>query len=131
MLSGIGPKHHLESLGIPCLQDSPVGQNLHDHVAFVGLSFLINASLSLSIHKILHEVPLFVNNGTGALTSLGGVEGIGYIKTPLSRSPLDQPDIELIFVGATLASDYGIFTRKSKISFQYLKIKEKHHKTFP
>eukprot|EP01083_Nonionella_stella_P075578 205504_1 len=32
MLSGIGPKGHLESVGIACKSDLPVGQNLQDHV---------------------------------------------------------------------------------------------------
>ena len=32
MLSGIGPKEHLENHGIPVLRDTPgVGQNLRDH----------------------------------------------------------------------------------------------------
>ncbi|XP_037968231.2 glucose dehydrogenase [FAD, quinone]-like isoform X1 [Plutella xylostella] len=32
MLSGIGPKNHLDKYGIPVLADLPVGQNLQDHV---------------------------------------------------------------------------------------------------
>lgn len=33
MLSGIGPKQHLNELGIPLKVDLPVGRNLQDHVA--------------------------------------------------------------------------------------------------
>ena len=32
MLSGIGPKAHLEEMGIDCKVDLPVGQNLQDHL---------------------------------------------------------------------------------------------------
>lgn len=32
MLSGIGPKAHLETHGIEVIQDLPVGQNYHDHL---------------------------------------------------------------------------------------------------
>ncbi|XP_066251215.1 glucose dehydrogenase [FAD, quinone]-like [Euwallacea similis] len=45
MLSGIGPKAHLEELGIPVIQDLPVGQNLQDHVVFTGLILRTNNSI--------------------------------------------------------------------------------------
>lgn len=54
---------------------------------------------------------LFKNNGT--LTTLGGVEGLGYIKTSISESPKpDYPDVELIFVAGSLNSDGGTIFRK-------------------
>jgi len=33
MLSGLGPKHHLEEMGIPLVHDLKVGYNLQDHIS--------------------------------------------------------------------------------------------------
>lgn len=39
MLSGVGPKKHLQDLKIPVVADLPVGDNLQDHVMGDGLEF--------------------------------------------------------------------------------------------
>jgi len=37
MLSGIGPEDHLKNLGVPVIQNLPVGQNLQDHYGTIGI----------------------------------------------------------------------------------------------
>jgi choline dehydrogenase-like flavoprotein len=48
MLSGIGPKDHLEEMKIPVIHHaSGVGQNLQDHVAIGGLIYIFDPSLDI------------------------------------------------------------------------------------
>ena len=114
MLAGIGPKEHLQELGIPLVQDLPVGRNLQDHLTFPAPSFLIDRELSLSTSLLLNYTSIrdFLLHGKGPYTSLGGVEGIGYIKTELSEDTKDVPDIELLFIDGSLNTDYGLFSRR-------------------
>lgn len=116
MLAGVGPKPHLDQLGIKTLINLPVGEFMQDHTTFVGLTFLINQDVSASIRTSFtsNSFREFLDNGTGPGASLGGVEGLAYIKTGLSEeSDPNYPDMELLFVGAALNSDLGLVTRRS------------------
>ncbi|KAJ8926199.1 hypothetical protein NQ314_021455 [Rhamnusium bicolor] len=42
MLSGIGPKEHLQELGVPIVENVPVGKVLRDHVGTYGVTFSSN-----------------------------------------------------------------------------------------
>ncbi|KAL0269841.1 UNVERIFIED_CONTAM: hypothetical protein PYX00_007440 [Menopon gallinae] len=89
MLSGIGPRKHLEQLRIPVIRDAPVGDNLQDHVSFGAVIFLVNSSVSIVDSRIAsnlsHTFDFFFRN-TGPLTSPGGAEGIAFVNTRLSEN---------------------------------------------
>ncbi|KAF2886456.1 hypothetical protein ILUMI_19720 [Ignelater luminosus] len=75
MVSGIGPKQHLEELGIPVVQDLPVGETFYDLKVFPGLMFTTNISerepdVEQNIRDYL--------GGFGLLTSNIGISGIGF-----------------------------------------------------
>ncbi|XP_050430989.1 glucose dehydrogenase [FAD, quinone]-like [Adelges cooleyi] len=102
MLSGIGPKEHLEKHGIPVIQDLPVGKNLEDHYATIGLNFKINRTGVAINEQALSDRLVFddwFNFGEGPLTLPGGVEGLGYIKTPAGK------EVELIILSFSPTGD--------------------------
>lgn len=47
MLSGIGPREHLQRVGIPTLRDLRVGENLQDHVGMAGMTFLVDPPVTI------------------------------------------------------------------------------------
>ncbi|XP_072934518.1 glucose dehydrogenase [FAD, quinone]-like [Epargyreus clarus] len=120
MLSGIGPREHLTSLGIPVIHDLKVGETLYDHISFSALTFTINKTrLTLVERKIstVENVVQYTQFGDGPMSSIAGVETIGYIKTNVSDEIGDYPDIELLGTCASLASDDGkVVARGSRIA---------------
>lgn len=116
MLSGIGPRHHLESLGIPVISDLPgVGQNLQDHIGVGGLQFHINAPVSVVQPRVYvaKSFTQWVTLGIGPLTMLGGLDGIGFINTKYANASDDWPDVEIHFIPSCPSSDGGESIRKA------------------
>ncbi|XP_055678430.1 glucose dehydrogenase [FAD, quinone] [Lutzomyia longipalpis] len=108
MLSGIGPEDHLNELGIPVLQNLPVGQTMYDHMSHSGLTFVTNTTgTTLSVNRITALDVKDYLFGKGLFTMIGGVESLTFYKSPNSQDPPDWPDAEIIQLGGSFASDEG------------------------
>ncbi|XP_037889012.1 glucose dehydrogenase [FAD, quinone] isoform X2 [Glossina fuscipes] len=114
MLSGVGPRKHLDKLGIKVIQDLPVGENLQDHVGMGGMSFLLNKPVSIVQDRFNPTALTFqyVLRERGPMTSLGGVEGLAFVHTPYSNRSLDWPDIQFHMAPASINSDNGARVKK-------------------
>lgn len=92
MLSGLGPKDHLKKIGIPLIQNLPVGKNLQDHY-HVPIFLQIQDISQIPINKILT-----VYCSTGQLLNNDGIVSfIGFFNTHhfKNRSCKDKNDTTL------------------------------------
>ena len=108
MLSGVGPAEHLRSLGIPVVADLPVGQNLQDHI-YPAVPFTVDRKITLVQRRVvtLPNLVTYFSLGRGPLTALGGVEGLGFIKTKYTNASDDWPDFQIHMLTGSLVSDDG------------------------
>ncbi|XP_044254346.1 glucose dehydrogenase [FAD, quinone]-like isoform X2 [Tribolium madens] len=113
MLSGIGPKQELEQLKIPVLKDLEVGKNLQDNLAFLGLNFVTPEDVTLHFSQFINLVSIYevLERRTGPWVGAGGAQAIAYIKTTESEEVEPVPDMELLLIGGSLSTDYGLIIR--------------------
>ncbi|KAL7742752.1 hypothetical protein ACLKA6_003319 [Drosophila palustris] len=110
MLSGIGPEDNLKAIGIPLVQALPVGKRLYDHMCHFGPTFVTNTTgQTLFTSRVTPDRVggFLAGRGDTLISSIGGVETLTFIKVPTAKSHATQPDIELIQVAGSLASDEG------------------------
>ncbi|XP_060528654.1 glucose dehydrogenase [FAD, quinone]-like [Cylas formicarius] len=99
ILSGIGPKDHLNELGIDVVQDLPVGENLQDHVAYIGLYYRTNHTYYNNTVEDL--LKLYVQN-LRPLTAGLCSELVGFLNTDNNLTA--RPDIEYAILNAPLSA---------------------------
>ncbi|GBN29991.1 Glucose dehydrogenase [FAD, quinone] [Araneus ventricosus] len=99
MLSGIGPKEHLQKFKIPVIADLPVGNNFHDHCAAV-LPFLLSPKIQSVKQKLMDpkNIHQYINNRTGPLASPEFISSMSFLNTQSVSPVVDFPDYE-IYIG--------------------------------
>nr|CAD7452119.1 unnamed protein product [Timema tahoe] len=99
MLSGIGPKLHLGAVGVsPIINDLPVGNNLQDHVAFIGYVFSVNKSKAVPVPPtFLYDATYeYLRYRTGPLSGIGAIPAGVFLNTRKGKKL--PPDMQLHFL---------------------------------
>ncbi|XP_045597795.1 glucose dehydrogenase [FAD, quinone] [Procambarus clarkii] len=129
MVSGVGPKHHLQHHKVKVVADVPgVGQNLHDHVIVHGLSWTTRKSVSFSLLSSilsLDSIKQYIANRGGPLGETPPGVANAWVKVTEGGDP-HYPDTQITLLPITPATDggfinpslYGIDDRRFK---NYLK----------
>ena len=114
MLSGIGPKEHLEETGIPLEVDLPVGENLQCHYGHSEPSFLINKSIAPNpLFNALNPFNFlsYLSHGSGPLRTVAGLEAVGFYRTGLHNET--WPDVQVLMVSGHFGSDGGVSSARN------------------
>uniref|UniRef100_A0A1A9VSI3 Glucose-methanol-choline oxidoreductase N-terminal domain-containing protein n=1 Tax=Glossina austeni TaxID=7395 RepID=A0A1A9VSI3_GLOAU len=110
MLSGVGPRDNLEAIGIKIIKELPVGKLLYDHMCHFGPTFVTNTTDQTIFTADVNPriVTAFLSGqGNTKLSSIGGVEALTFTKVNGSSEPADVPDVEIITIAGSFASDGG------------------------
>nr|XP_034193550.1 glucose dehydrogenase [FAD, quinone]-like [Osmia lignaria] len=114
MLSGIGPKDHLQNLKINVINDLPVGQYLVDHI-LTGIDLImLNKSIGFNMFNALNPISAinYFLYGKGPWT-FTGVEVLGTFHSSFQKGNLSAPDLQIMVMPMGLSKDNGIVLRKS------------------
>lgn len=87
MVSGVGPRDHLEDKGITCVKDLPVGQTLQDHTVFA-MMWEVKPTFSDPIVHLFDPTTMalarseFIKHGTGPLKDFYAPMPVVYLRDP-------------------------------------------------
>uniref|UniRef100_T1IF85 GMC_OxRdtase_N domain-containing protein n=3 Tax=Rhodnius prolixus TaxID=13249 RepID=T1IF85_RHOPR len=99
MLSGIGPRDHLQSLGIKVVKDLPVGYNLMDHPVIGYVIYTVDKPVS-AYEEIVTDAKViddYIHHRKGLLTITGGLEGVSFVDVFKPPGTKSFPNLEIQF----------------------------------
>ena len=109
LLSGVGPKEHLEKVGISVKVDLPVGENLQDHQMVLMMS-KINSELGITLNvetnwwtKLNYQL---FGKGPHAISSL---DGNGFFYADETKRGKSSAEIQFIFLSILPSADFYNF----------------------
>lgn len=96
MLSGIGPKEHLTEMGIPTVADLPVGENLQDHIVWLGMqvAYVNESTMPPSPTFLMDATYEYLMHNSGELAT-APIDLLGFVNVNDPNSV--YPDIEFHF----------------------------------
>lgn len=115
MVSGVGPKKHLQKYGIDVVSDLPVGYNYQDHTSFPGLIFSDrkNRTNSEIADESIDLIKRTLNLTTHGIATIGLTNLMTFIKT---KQIMEYPDIQLVIARMPFNSMRKTLNRKSRMS---------------
>jgi len=108
MLSGLGPRKHIRNMNIPVIQGLKEGYNLMDHMGVIGMTFIVNQSVSIipeSFFENDNDLIKYFQYLNVPISSIVGVEAVAFF---YFENPTDidgYPEIELLFVALSISSE--------------------------
>ncbi|KAM3962234.1 LOW QUALITY PROTEIN: glucose dehydrogenase [FAD, quinone]-like [Aphomia sociella] len=109
MLSGVGPKSHLESLNIPVYSNLKVGENLQDHVTTDALILSLSNKTSTAVNsdELIKEIYnyYYQHPKNGPLASTSTLSGTAFYKSEYADE--DAADLQFHFDGRNVQQFYS------------------------
>lgn len=108
LLSGIGPREHLTSMGIDVRLDLPVGKNLQDHITAGMDLILLNQTSGSSITNLISPINFFdyfIMRNEDNIFTFSGCDAMGFAKLDEAQT---RPDLSFMLIPTSIKSDYGI-----------------------